>query len=160
MQSPNFSQDSSSSLTPDISNFIYCFNCIGYFHPETFLTHISDCLINETSEQPPESFYTLITKLSLGQYCGEIISIYNNEVLKKITVSRKFTNTSTEDNSLSICENDNNNNNILEQLIKIQEDSKIKEYLDFTSNVKRVTKVKNVLRLITNNEMTNTKSYF
>ena len=68
-----------------------------------------------------------------------------------------YTNTDNEDNSLSISDSEKY---ILEQLIKIQEDSKVKDYLDFTSDVERVTKVKNVLRLSANKEMLETKRYF
>ena len=162
MQSPNCSQNSSLSLTPreNISNFIYCFNCCGYFQTETFLIHIKDCLNTDNSEKPPKHFDSLLSKLSSGEDCNEILIEYNKEVMKKISMSRQFTNSSTdnEDNySFSISESDNN---ILEQLIKIQEDSKEKEYLDFTSNIKRVTKVKNGLRFLANNEMFKTKCYF
>ena len=161
MQSPNFSQTSSSSLTPreSISNYIYCFNCCGYFQTETFLTHIKECLNTENAEKPPQSFNILLSKLSLGEDCNEILTEYNKEVMKKISMGRQSCiSTDTEDNySLSLNENDNN---ILEQLIKIQEESKVKNYLDFTSNIKRVTKVKNVLRSLANNEMSNKKCYF
>ena len=113
----------------------------------------------KNSEKPPQTFNILLSKLSSGEDCNEILTEYNKEVMKKISMGRQSCiSTDTEDNySLSINESDNN---ILEQLIKIQEESKVKDYLDFTSNIKRVTKVKNVLRSLANNEMSNKKCYF
>ena len=153
MLSPNL-------VSKNVINSAICFNCVEAIPIYKFIHHIDNCLSKAYNEQIPNYFCALISKLTTGQNdYEEILYLYNQEIHKQYSLSRKATNTSIDngDNSFSFDDGDNSNNNILSKFNQNKENTQL---LDFTSDNNKVIKSKNFLRILSQKEMQNSQLYF
>ena len=150
MFSPNLS-------SKNLINSAICFNCAETIPIYKFIYHISNCLSKGCNEQIPIYFCSLISKLTLGQDdYEEILYLYNQEIQKQYSFKTTATGSDNGDNN-SLSLDDNYSCNILSKVNQSKENNK---YLDYTSNINKVTKSKNFLCFIAQEEMQNSKLYF